>query len=103
MCRWGLAMEWTFTIRLTANARHEFGTSPSILKEAYVSYLAPVGKGLQVDFGKFVTPMGAEVIESKDNWNYSRSILFGYAIPFYHFGVRAKYAFNDKYSLTGFL
>jgi uncharacterized small protein (DUF1192 family) len=73
------------------------------LKEAYVSYLAPVGKGLQVDFGKFVTPMGAEVIESKDNWNYSRGILFGYAIPFYHFGLRAKYAFNDKYSLTGFL
>lgn len=73
------------------------------LKEAYFSYLAPVGKGLQVDFGKFVTPMGAEVIESKDNWNYSRGLLFGYAIPFYHFGLRAKYTFNDKYSLTGFL
>ncbi len=73
------------------------------LKEAYFSYLAPVGKGLQVDFGKFVTPMGAEVIESKDNWNYSRSLLFGYAIPFYHFGLRAKYTFNDKYNMTGFL
>jgi hypothetical protein len=73
------------------------------LKEAYGSYLAPVGKGLQIDFGKFVTPMGAEVIESKDNWNYSRSLLFTYAIPFYHFGLRAKYAFSDKYSLTGFL
>ena len=32
------------------------------LKEAYISYLAPVGKGLQVDIGKFVTPHGAEVI-----------------------------------------
>ena len=29
------------------------------LKEAYFSYLAPVGKGLQVDVGKFVTPHGA--------------------------------------------
>jgi len=56
------------------------------LKEAYGSYLAPVGKGLQFDVGKFVTPMGAEVIESKDNWNYSRSLLFTYAIPLYHFG-----------------
>jgi hypothetical protein len=73
------------------------------LKEAYGSYLAPVGKGLQIDFGKFVTPAGAEVIESKDNWNYSRGLLYSYAIPFYHFGFRAKYAFNDKYSLTGFL
>ena len=73
------------------------------LKEAYGSYLAPVGKGLQIDFGKFVTPMGAEVIESKDDWNYSRSLLFTYAIPFYHFGLRAKYSFSDKYVLTGYL
>jgi hypothetical protein len=73
------------------------------LKEGYLSYLAPVGKGLQVDFGKFVTPFGAEVIESKDNWNYSRGLLFTYAIPFYHFGARAKYVFNDKASLTGFV
>jgi len=72
------------------------------LKEAYFSYLAPVGKGLQVDIGKFVTPHGAEVIETKDNWNYSRGLLFSYAIPYYHFGMRAKYAFNDKYSLSGF-
>jgi len=72
------------------------------LKEAYFSYLAPVGKGLQVDVGKFVTPHGAEVIETKDNWNYSRGLLFSYAIPYYHFGMRAKYAFNDKYSLSGF-
>jgi hypothetical protein len=72
------------------------------LKEAYFSYLAPAGKGLQIDVGKFVTPHGAEVIETKDNWNYSRGILFSYAIPYYHFGARAKYTFNDKYSLTGF-
>src|SRR2546422_10973839 len=72
------------------------------LKEAYFSYLAPVGKGLQVDVGKFVTPHGAEVIETKDNWTYSRGLLFSWAIPYYHFGARAKYAFNDKYSLTGF-
>lgn len=73
------------------------------LKEAYASYLVPVGKGLQVDFGKFVTPHGAEVIETKDNWNYSRGLLFTYAIPFYHFGLRTKYAFNDKYSAGFFI
>jgi hypothetical protein len=73
------------------------------LKEGYFSYLAPVGKGLQVDFGKFVTPAGAEVIETKDNWNYSRGLLFNFAIPFFHYGLRAKYTFNDKYSLTGYL
>ncbi len=73
------------------------------LKEGYLEYLAPVGKGLQINFGKFVTPAGAEVIESKDNWNYSRGLLFAWAIPYFHFGMSAKYAFNDKYALTAYL
>ena len=64
--------------------------------------MAPIGKGLQIDFGKFVTPAGAEVIETNQNWNYSRSLLFYDAIPYYHFGARAKYTFNDKCSITGF-
>jgi hypothetical protein len=29
------------------------------VQQAYVSYLVPAGKGLTVDFGKFVTPAGA--------------------------------------------
>jgi hypothetical protein len=73
------------------------------LKEAYGSYLAPIGSGLKIDIGKFVTPIGGEVIESGDNWNYSRGILFYYAIPFHHFGARAAYTFNPKWTLTGFL
>ena len=49
--------------------------------------------------GKFVTMAGAEVIKSSANPNFSRSILFGYAIPFTHTGVRATYAVDDKLSL----
>ena len=73
------------------------------LKEGYLEYLAPVGKGLQINVGKFVTPAGAEVIETKDNWNYSRGLLFSWAIPYFHFGVSGKYAFNNKFALTGYL
>ena len=73
------------------------------VQQAYVSYLAPVGKGLTIDFGKFVTPAGAEVIENKDNFNYSRGLLFALAIPYYHMGARVGYAVNDKVSLTGYL
>ena len=73
------------------------------VQQAYVSYLAPVGSGLTIDFGKFVTPAGGEVIESKDNFNYSRGLLFALAIPYYHTGLRVGYAVNDQVSVTGFL
>ena len=73
------------------------------VKEAYADYLAPIGKGLTITVGKFVTPIGAEVIESNANWNYSRSLLFYYAIPYFHFGASAKYAFNPKIAVTGYL
>ncbi|MGD1044245.1 MAG: porin [Bacteroidota bacterium] len=63
----------------------------SIVQQAYVTAVLPVGAGLTVDVGKFVTHMGYEVIESKDNANYSRSFLFAYAIPYYHTGMRLSY------------
>jgi hypothetical protein len=99
----GDAMNVTNSFDPGNNSSGPFGAFAQYLKEAYFSYLAPVGSGLQVDVGKFVTPMGSEVIESKDNWNYSRGLLFTYAIPLYHFGVRAKYTFNSKYNLTGYV
>jgi hypothetical protein len=72
------------------------------LWQGYVSYAAPIGKGLTIDFGKFATPVGAEVVDTKDNFNYSHSYLFAYG-PFYHTGLRAKYAFTDQVSVTGYL
>ena len=71
------------------------------IEQAYGSYL--FGKKLQVDVGKFVTPAGAEVIETKDNWNYSRSLLFALAIPYYHAGIRATVPVSDKVTLSGML
>ena len=74
------------------------------IQQAYLSYLAPTAKGsLQFDFGKFVTMMGNEVIETKDNWNYSRGLLFALAVPYYHMGMRVVYSPNDKVTLQGHL
>src|SRR3990172_7323243 len=56
--------------------------------QAYVHYAKG---GLMLIGGKYVTLSGAEVIKSPANLNFSRSILFGYAIPFAHTGVRAYF------------
>src|SRR5229473_6825385 len=73
---------------------NEPSTAPSFLRnieQAYLSLKPAKAKGFEVDFGQFVTSAGAEVIETNSNWNYSRSLLFAWAIPYYHFGVRASF------------
>ncbi len=72
------------------------------VQQAYISYLAPVGKGLTLDFGKFVTPAGFEPTESKDNNNYSRAFLYALG-PYYHVGARLGYTVNDKVALGGMI
>lgn len=70
------------------------------LQEAYGSYKVPIGRGLTVKAGKFVTLLGYEVIESPNNLNFSRSFLFSFAIPLTHVGALASYAPTDWLTLT---
>ncbi len=60
-----------------------------------VKFRIPVGNGLDIYAGKFVTFLGYEVIESPANPNFSRGLLFTNAIPLTHTGVYADYKFND--------
>ncbi len=76
------------------------GTEQVELKDAYAEYLVPIGEGLDVMAGKFATLHGAEVIESMNDWNFSRSFMFGFAIPFTHTGVRATYPWTKWLSTT---
>src|SRR5262249_57753422 len=58
-------------------------------------------KGLSIKGGKFVTLLGAEVIEPWSNFNMSRSFLFSFAIPFTTTGALVSYPITDKISVTG--
>jgi hypothetical protein len=72
------------------------------LQQAFASYIIPVGHGLRLDFGKFVTPVGYELIDGYDGYNdnFSRSFLFGFAIPFTHTGLKLTYPFSDKFAAS---
>ena len=75
-----------------------FGADEFDIWEAYGELTAPVGNGMTFTIGKFATLMGAEVIESTANYNTSRSLLFGFAIPFNHTGFHIAYPFSDKFT-----
>ena len=85
---------------LTQSAGLRIGESAD-LQQAFVSYIAPLGTGLRFDVGKFVTHMGYELIEGYDGYNdnYSRSLLFNYAIPLTHTGIKASYSITPRVSL----
>jgi hypothetical protein len=70
--------------------------------QAYGTYIVPVGRGLNVDFGKWASSIGIEGNYTKDQMNYSRSFWFDF-LPFYHMGVRASYPVNDHFALNYWL
>jgi Putative beta-barrel porin-2, OmpL-like. bbp2 len=75
-------------------------TSVFDLQEAYLSYKVPLGSGLTLKAGKFVTLAGYEVIESPNNLNFSRSFSFTLGIPFTHVGALASYTVAEWLTVT---
>jgi Putative beta-barrel porin-2, OmpL-like. bbp2 len=66
--------------------------------QAYGTYVFPVGRGLQMDFGKFASSLGYETNYAKDNNHFSRAYLFNF-LPFYHSGLRATLPVSDEITL----
>jgi hypothetical protein len=101
--RWGARLDLQFgqaTDTLQGNPSNE--PRPDIYRnifQAYATYIVPVGKGINVDFGKWSSSLGIEGNYTKDQMNYSRSFWFDF-LPFYHMGIRAAIPLNDRFSIN---
>jgi hypothetical protein len=73
------------------------------LREAYLTTTIPVGEGIGVKGGLFVTTLGTEILPNPGayNDNYSRSLLFNWAIPLRHLGVLFTYPVLKTLSVNG--
>jgi hypothetical protein len=58
------------------------------------------GQKLWIDFGIFPSHIGFEGIVSKDNWNYSRSLLADYS-PYYETGLSITATMSEKLTMRG--
>ena len=74
------------------------GGGDIILKQAYAQY---TNGGFTVLGGRFVTLAGFEVVNSSQNQNATRGLLFTILQPTNHTGVRASYTINKVVTLTG--
>lgn len=85
--RFGARLDLMFgqtTESLAGNPANEPRTEPyRNIFQAYGTYVLPVGRGLNVDFGRFASSLGFEGTFGKDQIAYTRSFLFT-ALPFYH-------------------
>jgi len=72
------------------------------LREAFLTFTIPLGEGLQVKAGKFVTLQGTEILPAPGapNPNISRSYSFLFAIPFTHTGALFTYPFGKILSVS---
>jgi hypothetical protein len=93
----GKVAEVVGSVTRWSHAFNSESTNSFELREAYLTYKVPVGDGFTLKAGKFVTPLGAEIIDNYDNHNanISRSFSFGYAIPFTHTGLMANIPIGD--------
>lgn len=98
---WGADSRFIHSLGLFDYQGFDNGTDNQFdLNQAYIDVNVPVGNGLRLRGGKFVTLLGAEVINPTGNQLYSHSYLFGYAIPFTHTGVLATYEATDKLTVN---
>lgn len=101
--RWGGRLDLQFgqaSDTLQGNPSNE--PRPQIYRnvfQAYGTYVVPLGKGINVDFGKWGSSIGIEGNYSKDQVNYSRAYWYDF-LPFYHMGVRARFPVNDRLTLN---
>jgi len=65
----------------------------------YLTGNIPIGNGIATTWGKWVTPFGYETINPTTNPLYSHSYLFGFAIPFTHWGTKYEYAFDKSFKV----
>ena len=70
------------------------------ITQGYLTWKPHQVEGLTIDLGQFYTIYGAEVAESWRNMNYSRGALYYSMQPFWHTGLKANYAINDKIAVN---
>ena len=107
---WGVGFHLSGDFGRTAELLREatlwgkvFHREPSAeLREAFVSTTIPLGEGIGIKGGLFVTPLGTEIIPNPGafNDNISRSFLFNYAIPLRHLGVMFSYPIHKMVGLS---
>jgi hypothetical protein len=93
------ATYWGGANRFPAALRDE---SSAELREAFLTFTIPIGEGIAVKGGKFVSPLGTEILPAPGayNDNISRSFLFNLGVPLTHTGAVLSYPVHKIFGVS---
>ncbi len=95
----GGAVSLRFGPSAEREARSDADAGLQNLKQAFVAW-RPGSGSVTLEFGKFDSFVGAEVAESQDNPTYTRGLLWTFAQPHFHTGLRASFELLPELTLA---
>ncbi len=78
-------------------------TFDELVEQGYVTYDLAVGNGARFTFGKFNAPIGFELLDPVDMYQYSHSLVFDYGLPTNLTGVMGSYVFSEVFDAKAYV
>lgn len=97
----GATLALRFGPQALSHAGGDLGLGLEYVRQAFVTWTPT--ENLTLDFGKWDTVVGIEALDSQENINYTRGVLYWLSQPTFHTGLRARYTFNEQLDMLAFV
>ena len=72
------------------------GSFDNIVEQGYLTYALDVANGVDITVGKFNAPIGFELLDPPDMYQFSHALVFDHGLPTNLVGVMGGYKINDQ-------
>jgi hypothetical protein len=73
------------------------------IEQGYLTLTAPVGSGVTFTFGKFNAPIGFELLDAPDMYQFSHALVFDNGLPTNLTGLMASGALGDMIDISAYV
>lgn len=70
------------------------------LEQGFVTFICPSGSGITYQFGKFNAPIGFELLDAPDMFQYSHALVFDYGLPTNLSGFMLSRSYNEMLDVS---
>ena len=79
------------------------GDFDNIIEQGYITYALDAGTGVDITIGKFNAPIGFELLDAPDMYQFSHALVFDHGLPTNLTGVMGGYKFNDQVDAVAYV